>query len=408
MKYLLILLFSFCGSMLTAQQQLHFIKGKLTDEGTKKALPFVSIGFAGNSHIGTISEEDGSYSIPLYNNSLLEDSVLQFSLLGYESKRITIHKDAIPEKLDVALKLKSNNLPVIEVKDRSGSAILKMTIAHLPKVLAPNAYSQPMFYRQMHKENGTWVRLIEAYLDVLRPKWELQKNKTLQEKFNLLALRRSNVYERNAYVHGDHLFDLMVDNIINYPLGSPLLAGNMDFFRISDLTTDSNEYLIYYQTLSTSNPSWTKGYIRINKADTAITDILTDRFTPKDQRGEFWWFKKGQTHTHLSKHADGFYYTDTLSMYYEHLVMNMKSKNYEYLVEEHFDLYDIHAPIIKVNNPDEISGYSNFIGLYGHHYQLSDFEKCDSLYQYQPLYPKDLQPDLEQQVPLYLQFKINE
>jgi hypothetical protein len=294
------------------------------------------------------------------------------------------------------------------MRDRNGSSILKMAVAHLPKVLAPFPFSQNMFYRQMHKENGSWVRLIEAYLDILRPKWELQKSKTLQEKLRLLGLRRSNVYEINAYEHGDHLFDLLTDNIINYPLGSPLLAGNMEFFRISDLSVDSNEYYLYYQTLSTSNPTWTKGYIRINKADTAITDIVTDRFTPKDGRGEFWWFRKGQTHIHLSKHADGYYYTDTLSMYYEHLVMNMKSKNYEYLVEEHFDLYDLHAPIIKVNNPEELNGYSNFIGLYNHHYRLDDFEKCDSQYHYQPLYPKDLQPDLERTLPLNLQFKVNE
>jgi len=79
--YLLLILIS--GS-LSAQ-----IKGVVKDSLTGNPIPYVNI-WVENKNIGTTSEENGSFSIDLKN-----DSVLFFSALGYETKRLFSIKEIV-------------------------------------------------------------------------------------------------------------------------------------------------------------------------------------------------------------------------------------------------------------------------------------------------------------------------
>jgi len=79
--YLLLILIS--GS-LSAQ-----IKGVVKDSLTGNPIPYVNI-WVENKNIGTTSEENGSFSIDLKN-----DSVLFFSALGYETKRLFPIKEVV-------------------------------------------------------------------------------------------------------------------------------------------------------------------------------------------------------------------------------------------------------------------------------------------------------------------------
>ncbi|GAA4051129.1 carboxypeptidase-like regulatory domain-containing protein [Flavobacterium chungnamense] len=79
--YLLLILISVS---LSAQ-----IKGVVKDSLTGNPIPYVNI-WVENKNIGTTSEENGSFSIDLKN-----DSVLFFSALGYETKRLFSIKEIV-------------------------------------------------------------------------------------------------------------------------------------------------------------------------------------------------------------------------------------------------------------------------------------------------------------------------
>ncbi len=64
------------------------IQGTILGQQNKKPIPFANIGII-NSNVGTISNEDGSFSIQIPHARL--NDTLVFSALGYRKKRIPIH-----------------------------------------------------------------------------------------------------------------------------------------------------------------------------------------------------------------------------------------------------------------------------------------------------------------------------
>jgi hypothetical protein len=63
------------------------IEGKVLDQKSKRPIPFANIGIV-KSNIGTLSNEDGSFSLQI-TDKLLSDSVA-FSSLGYEGKSMPV------------------------------------------------------------------------------------------------------------------------------------------------------------------------------------------------------------------------------------------------------------------------------------------------------------------------------
>jgi len=59
-------------------------KGKLVDAETKEPLPYVNIGVYGKG-IGTVSDEEGLFHLPIDKSRLRDTDVVQFSSIGYET-----------------------------------------------------------------------------------------------------------------------------------------------------------------------------------------------------------------------------------------------------------------------------------------------------------------------------------
>jgi hypothetical protein len=62
-------------------------KGLILDNKTKEPLSYVNIGIV-DKGIGTVSDEDGIFHLNLDRESLLEDDIILFSSLGYQTKQI--------------------------------------------------------------------------------------------------------------------------------------------------------------------------------------------------------------------------------------------------------------------------------------------------------------------------------
>ncbi len=92
----------FIGCALHAQQDY---KGIMVDAITKKPIPYVNIGIV-NRGIGTVSDEEGLFHLPLNKEAYTQFDSLQFSSLGYK----TINS-AIPD-----LEYVYNEYPVIAMQ----------------------------------------------------------------------------------------------------------------------------------------------------------------------------------------------------------------------------------------------------------------------------------------------------
>ena len=86
------------------------LQGKLTDSKSKGALPYVNIGIKAKN-IGTISGDDGSFSINIPQNHITD--TLTFSLIGYSE--FTIPVSQLDSKNEISIQLIENPMVLNEV-----------------------------------------------------------------------------------------------------------------------------------------------------------------------------------------------------------------------------------------------------------------------------------------------------
>ncbi|MEO0573170.1 MAG: carboxypeptidase-like regulatory domain-containing protein [Bacteroidota bacterium] len=83
-KFKIVLFFFLIHNVSHAQLPLY---GKVINSETAEGIPFVNIGFV-DLGIGTVSNEEGEFLLEFYPDKTSEDAVLQFSSLGYTTKKI--------------------------------------------------------------------------------------------------------------------------------------------------------------------------------------------------------------------------------------------------------------------------------------------------------------------------------
>ncbi|MDR1406880.1 MAG: DUF5686 and carboxypeptidase regulatory-like domain-containing protein [Tannerella sp.] len=98
-----------CRTNLSAQQRIE-AEGTVRDSITGEALPYVSLYLKGTS-IGTITNEDGSFSLKAYSDS----STLVIKYLGYEDYALSLKTGAV-NRMHVLLRPVSYELADIEVR----------------------------------------------------------------------------------------------------------------------------------------------------------------------------------------------------------------------------------------------------------------------------------------------------
>ena len=79
-------LFLFLAVQLFGQQDY---KGKIVDSKTGNPIPFVNIGVF-EKEIGTVSDEEGIFHLPLIDTRILQSDNIIFSSLGYQTKTIQV------------------------------------------------------------------------------------------------------------------------------------------------------------------------------------------------------------------------------------------------------------------------------------------------------------------------------
>jgi hypothetical protein len=112
-KTVLLFLVLFISGPLLSQTQ----KGKVLSSTTNTGIGFVNIVIVGRN-IGTVSDESGNFTISLDNN--YDNDSLRFSIIGYESKTVSVHQFKEDPSKKVYLDLKVYKLLEVKVTYKKG------------------------------------------------------------------------------------------------------------------------------------------------------------------------------------------------------------------------------------------------------------------------------------------------
>jgi hypothetical protein len=320
-----ILLFPFL-----AFSQKGLLKGVVLDN-FNTPIPFCSIGIKGSNE-GVLGNGDGTFAL-----SCKIGDTLQFSFLGFESGLWVANK--FNTTVEIRLHRKTYALKEVSVATYRAEKLLRAALNRKNLNYPNSEYTYKAFYRQSHKENKRWVRLIEADIEVL------DQGYGSQELFRLNQLRRSRVYEQNRDVHGDHLAELFLENKVHYSgnsFASVFNLGRYDFSFDTTFHNDTISRILFFHS-SPAESKVEKGVLDINNQDTAIIRIETFSYPNMDflnsgVNPSNWHFKEGKVVIHYRKVGNK-YYLSFINFSYQHDIYNPIFKTYDYNVEEHFDLY---------------------------------------------------------------------
>lgn len=267
--FFVIALMVFSTRDLTAQENI-MITGKVVDEGTKEALSFASVSIAGKP-IGTVTNSNGEFDF--YIPSLFANDTLIISHVGYKS----FSRKIIDIKEAELITLKTSpfllNEIVINEKNLNGKEIVAKAIQNLKKNYSTDPFCLEGFFREIEEENGKYVLLTEAALDLYDKNFDGQRKNQLQELVEIKEMRRSLRYsgQGNRDNIGHALTDLVENNDVRYNRG--MLDTAMNQFSL-DTITSYNDRVVYGVSMANSTD---RGMMYIDMETFGILKITMER-----------------------------------------------------------------------------------------------------------------------------------
>lgn len=391
-----ILLFMLCGY--AAQAQTEILYGRVLSAADSGAIPYVNI-VTQQYRNGTATDMEGGFALPIHQH----DTIL-FSVLGYARYKLPVDAIEASDNFTVFLQPEAVELLQVDVVYKSAADRLLDAIHKLQKELPQNPYNYNLFYRQYHKEDGRYVRLIEADMTIAD-----QLSGVQHERITVNDMCRSDVYELNGDVHGDHIVDMLLENMAFYPRGTILDANALPYFNVQYLYHNNpDEILLSYSYSSPMERKNYSGQVLLDNWTNAIISIDEKTEPNPMYRGEGygrtvrWDFLKGEKHLSFQR-INGHVYLDSLVFRYEHNVIDQFSGRVEHRVTEAFNLY-----VLGIDTggdvPEDGSRHGDLY-LKRYPYTPEFWLTYEGLKQH-PL-PEAVQHDLERWTTLSEQFKDN-
>lgn len=403
MKKLLAVILIITGFIANAQNVA--VRGFVLDKQTNQPLSLCAVQVK-NSQLGALTEDNGFFELPLPVTNLT-DSV-KISFIGYLPKTISIagykQGDTLKIYLETAIETKQEAVIIAE----NAKGVLLKAITNLKQNLFRDSIIQTGFYRQFHKENGTFVRLMEADISVAincKDPYMYSFHELIQTN----QQRRSEDYETNGDKHGDHLVDLLKENPFSYNKSTFLNPKNLDFFAPKFEKEDSNEYIIKTQYKESSSAKLERARIWVQKGTYAITRIEVEKFpNPYYVKSRYAydsrWKLVNETDVVQLTRYNGKFVVSSLERVYNHHVLNRQTGQVDYVVEESFDLYFYKYDGENVTAKIKNGKFSDFTSLYTSNYNYNDkFWNNYAMLNEHPLLPQ-IDKDLSHAKPLDTQF----
>jgi hypothetical protein len=264
-------------------------------------------------------------------------------------------------------------------------------------------------YRQYHKENGKYVRLIEADASVafnVKDPYQYSFHELMQINHE----RRSGNFESNGDVHGDHLADLLKENPYSYNKSNFLDPKKIDFYSPKFESEDSAQYIIKLQYKESSSKKLENAKIWVAKETYALTKMEIEKFPNPYYRktryeNDSRWKLVNEKDVIETEKVNGKYVVSSIERTYNHHVLNLKTGNVDFVVEETFHLYFNEHETDNVGTYIKRGNFTNDSDLYFSKYKYDQkfWEEYELLDDY-PLI-EEVKKDLEQAKPIEQQFK---
>ncbi len=140
------------------------IEGKVIDSQSSEPVPFAKVQLSGET-IGTLTNEEGRFTLKLGRSVLLSDSVV-VSCLGYKVRKVGIYEyrsDAIIRLLPSQIELKA-----VEILAINGEELLKEAIKKIPVNCNQKPEELTGFYRERVKDGLGSLQFVEGVVGVLK------------------------------------------------------------------------------------------------------------------------------------------------------------------------------------------------------------------------------------------------
>ncbi|MDB5282096.1 MAG: carboxypeptidase-like regulatory protein [Bacteroidota bacterium] len=408
MRKLLSVLFISATLFATAQgpQDNVVLRGFVLDKDNNKPLELAAVQVKG-SQLGALTEDNGFFTLPLPKTNL-KDSI-RFSFIGYLPKSISVQNYKQGDTIHILLETSIATKQEVVITAENAKGVLLKAITNLKKNLYRDTIIQTGFYRQYHKENGKYVRLIEADVSVafnLKDPYLYSFHELLQTN----KQRRSENYETNGDIHGDHFVDLLKEDPFSYNKTTFLNPKNLDFFSPKFESEDTAQWIIKTQYKEASSAKLERARIWVQKETYAITRIEVEKFpNPYYIRSRYapdsrWQLVNETDVIKLDKYK-GKFVVSSLERTYNHHVLNRRTQQVDYIVEESFDLYFYNYQGENVGETVNKGKYVAFTSFYTSEYNYD--EKYWNNYKPFADHPlKDqIKKDLEHAKPLETQFR---
>ncbi len=255
-RYAVLIFLCSVGSLSAAQNRSIFL-GIVVDQATQTAIPYAHVTFDGTA-IGTSANLDGQFELKISNTAL--PVTLRISCIGYKSKTLTVN-EVSNDRLKITLQPVTTSLDGVVVsankprkKDRNRAhRLVKRALRKIPKNYADDAVHLPAFYRHYCAENGNYVRLIEAAMDLTRSGKDNYKAYIPQENlgFEVAQLRRSFDFTQNSRLSHPpiSLNYLLTGDLTSYDYSNPLLEATTQYV-LTD-TTSFDQQTVYVVDFNT-------------------------------------------------------------------------------------------------------------------------------------------------------------
>lgn len=238
------------------------IAGEVRDKETGESLAFATVSIK-NSIIGTISNEDGKFSLK-YKNPGLYDTLL-ISYLGYES--LSLPLNSLPKYHVYQLVTKSISLHEVIVRSVLPKSLVLQAIEKRKENYPNHSYVQRAFYREAVKRDKKYMLYSEGLLDVLKRSY---RPSLFKEQVKLIKQRSFKSISQedtvNFKLHGGIQTSLDLD----------VVKHSFDFIALNKIDTyeyamrdmvlynDKLSYMLEFKPKDAKNPMAYEGYIYID------------------------------------------------------------------------------------------------------------------------------------------------
>ncbi len=144
------------------------ISGKITDQNSKTALAYASLGLRGK-HVGTISNQDGDFTLSISSKNIHDTLVVSY--VGYKNTEIPVSeiKDS-----NIQIKLKEDFISLQEViiRNKEPRALLRAALNKIENNYPQKPTNLTSFYRESVLKNNKYMIYLESILDIYKTSYD--------------------------------------------------------------------------------------------------------------------------------------------------------------------------------------------------------------------------------------------